>query len=76
LKGNSRSGFLVQPRRGKAICTVKGDGRDHTYNKFRITFFKDKYKTPAITKEVTLKIAETKKWVFEVTWQEPGNKSD
>ena len=64
LKEPTEFGFLTRPKL-KIHCQLTGDSQDKPESKLKVTFFKDKYKTPVLSEEISLKNGQSRQWEFD-----------
>jgi hypothetical protein len=48
----------------KIACQLIGNSQDNPESKLKVTFFKDKYKTPVLSEEISLKNGQSRQWEF------------
>jgi len=63
LKDSALFGFLTRPKL-KISCQLTGNSQDKSESKLKVTFFKDKYKTPVLSEEISLKNGKSRQWEF------------
>jgi len=63
LKEPIEFGFLTRPKL-KIACQLIGNSQDNPESKLKVTFFKDKYKTPVLSEEISLKNGQSRQWEF------------
>ncbi|MEA2083069.1 MAG: hypothetical protein U9O82_02285 [Thermodesulfobacteriota bacterium] len=57
-------GFLTRPKL-RMVCQLTGDSQDEPESRLKVTFFKDKYKTPVLSEEISLKNGQSRQWEFD-----------
>ena len=63
LKEPIEFGFLTRPKL-KIACQLIGNSQDNPESKLKVTFFKDKYETPVLSEEISLKNGQSRQWEF------------
>ena len=64
LKERSDFDFLTRPTL-RMVCQLTGNGQDEPESRLKVTFFKDKYKTPVLSEEIFLKNGQSRQWEFD-----------
>lgn len=64
IKKPAMRGFLTKPGQ-KINVQLIGNNQDKPDSKLTIKFFKDKYKTPILSEEISLKNGQSRQWQFD-----------
>ncbi|MCK5784672.1 MAG: hypothetical protein KAH06_09500, partial [Desulfobacterales bacterium] len=57
-------GFLTRAKL-RMVCQITGDSQDEPESRLKVTFFKDNYKTPVLSEEISLKNGQSRQWEFD-----------